>query len=285
MTSESWKETPHAVYMYEPDVSDFLNELKEVNKTFEKKITVNTAKLKAMSEGIKAAPHLNAHIRFYPHLVGGSITEFDNIDVSLPYIMPDGCMMTIKIPDVGNKSMSELKDYMDQVAARINNTDLTEAMYSVSFENTMNALKKGRIFTVICRYIGAKIGKSKIIRIKGKAKRDYYKIPETQRLTKEDIRQGTVTISNVGSVMRVQRGALTFLDIIPPQIFAIGLGAIQKKPIVITDEQGNDSIAIRQIMPICLAFDHRALDFDHLIPFLQRLDDIFANPKQILEWY
>ena len=37
-------------------------------------------------------------------------------------------------------------------------------------------------------------------------------------------------------------------------------------------------------MPICIAFDHRALDFGDIVPFLERLDDIFENPEQIHSW-
>lgn len=38
------------------------------------------------------------------------------------------------------------------------------------------------------------------------------------------------------------------------------------------------------MLPICLAFDHRALDFGEVVPFMKRLDDIFANPAQIHNW-
>ena len=32
-------------------------------------------------------------------------------------------------------------------------------------------------------------------------------------------------------------------------------------------------------LPICLAFDHRALDFGEIIPFIKKLDSIFENPN------
>ena len=38
------------------------------------------------------------------------------------------------------------------------------------------------------------------------------------------------------------------------------------------------------MLPICIAFDHRALDFGDIVPFLKRLDDIFENPKVIHTW-
>ena len=65
---------------------------------------------------------------------------------------------------------------------------------------------------------------------------------------------------------------------------AFAVGAVQDRPVVLTDENGNKSIEIRQVLPICMAFDHRTLDFGEAIPFMKRLDDIFENPEQIHSW-
>lgn len=90
---------------------------------------------------------------------------------------------------------------------------------------------------------------------------------------------GTITISNIGSTYREQRGAIALLDIIPPQVCVIGFGAILEKPGVYIDENGEKAIGIRKVLSICLAFDHRALDFGEIIPFIKKLDSIFENPN------
>ena len=41
------------------------------------------------------------------------------------------------------------------------------------------------------------------------------------------------------------------LEIIPPQVTAFGVGAVQDKPMVITDSFGNKSIEARKVLPIC----------------------------------
>lgn len=74
------------------------------------------------------------------------------------------------------------------------------------------------------------------------------------------------------------------LEIIPPQVTAFAVNAIQKRPFVVTDENGNDKVEIRQILPITIAIDHRALDFGDILPFLKRLDELFENPSIIHEW-
>ena len=53
---------------------------------------------------------------------------------------------------------------------------------------------------------------------------------------------------------------------------------------VITNDKGEKEIAIRKTLGFCIAFDHRAIDFAEIIPFIKRLDEIFANPEQVMDW-
>ena len=235
MTSESWETIPHISYIYEPEVSKFLDVVKELNASgkFPVKITVNTIMLKALAEAFKAAPCLNAHIEFNRKLVRGKISEFDEIHVSMTWILPNGEMMTLNLHDIGNKNLVELTEYIADVGRRIGNTDLNEVMFSVSMHDTIKKLKKGKIIQVLQRLIGSKTGKHKVRTLKGEEKKAYYSIPEHDRLTKKDIEQGTVTISNLGSIHRNQKGMCFLLEIIPPQVTAIAVNAIQKKPVVV----------------------------------------------------
>ena len=116
--------------------------------------------------------------------------------------------------------------------------------------------------------------------MKGEAKKKYYSIPETDRLTKHDIEQGTITVSNLGSICRDWNGACTLLEIIPPQTCAIAIGSIQKKPVV--DENGN--VVAGNVMPLTIAFDHRAFDLGDVKPFMEKLNEIFLNPEVMKEW-
>ena len=286
MTAESWHDIPHVTYVYEPDVTEFMKTLKQLNSDSSRKnkITVNTVMLKVIAEGLKAAPECNAHIEYNAKYVKGTIKYIKEIDISVPWVMPNGEMMTINLHNIGERSLDNIAELMLETAHKIEKTDMTEAMFSVSMDNTLAALRKGQVPKVLRRLIGAKVGHSKVVTLKGKAKKEYDAIPESDRITLKDIEQGTVTVSNIGSVYREQHGAMYMLEIIPPQVFTIGLGAAQKKPVVITDENDSDTIAIRSVMPMCLAFDHRALDFAEIVPFMKRLDDIFEHPEQILGW-
>ena len=286
MTTESWANIPHVTYNYEPDVTEFMIEYKRLNKDVapEKKITLNTVMLKIIVEGLKADPEMNAHIEFDRKLVRGQIHTFEDINISMPMVLPNGEMMTINLHNFENKNLDEMTAYIADVNRRIANTDLNEVMFDVSLDNTLTELKKGRIKKTIYRLIGSKTGKQKVKTLSGKEKSAYYKIPESDRLTKHDIEQGTITVSNIGSTYREQRGATCILEIIPPQVCAIAVGAVQDRPVVVVNEQGEKEIAIRQIMPLCIAFDHRALDFGEIVPFLKKLDSIFEEPEIIHTW-
>lgn len=286
MTSESWETIPHVTYMYEPDVTEFMKAYKKLNlnRSGADKISVNTLILKVICEGLKAAPAMNAHMHFNRKLVRGSIDTFKNIDISMPMILPNGEMMTVNLHDFEDKNLDEMTDYIQDVYRRAENTDLNEAMFEVSLDNTLTALKSGKIGQAVCRLIGSKTGKHKVKTLHGAAKKAYESIPVEDRLTKRDIAQGTVTVSNLGSVYRAGRGAAALLEIIPPQVTAFGVGAIQDKPVVVTDAFGEKYVEARQVLPICIAFDHRALDFGDIVPFLQALDSIFENPQIMYSW-
>lgn len=282
MTAESWETIPHAVVSYEPEVTEFLKVMKEINKdaTKETKLTLNTIMLRVIVEGLKACPVLNSHIEFNRKLVRGNVKTFKEIDISMPMILKTGEMMTINMHDMHNKTMSQIRDAIADSARRANNSDLNEVMFEVSLDNTLQGLKKGKIAQTVNRLIGSKTGKHKVKTLSGKAKKEYYSIPVTDRLTKHDIEQGTITVSNLGSVCRDWNGICTILEIIPPQVCAIAIGSTQLVPIA--EETGEVRTGYR--LPLTIAFDHRALDMGDVAPFMNRLNEIFANPEIIKEW-
>lgn len=282
MTAESWETIPHAVVSYEPEVTEFLKVMKEINKdaTKETKLTLNTIMLRVIVEGLKACPILNSHIEFNRKLVRGNVKTFKEIDISMPMILKTGEMMTINMHDMHNKTMSQMRDAIADSARRANNSELNEVMFEVSLDNTLQGLKKGKIAQTVNRLIGSKTGKHKVKTLSGKAKKEYYSIPVTDRLTKHDIEQGTITVSNLGSVCRDWNGICTILEIIPPQVCAIAIGSTQLVPIA--EETGEVRTGYR--LPLTIAFDHRALDMGDVAPFMNRLNEIFANPEIIKEW-
>jgi len=78
----------------------------------------------------------------------------------------------------------------------------------------------------------------------------------TKKLLPTDVEGSTFTITNPG-----QFGAVFGLPIInQPNAAIMGVGGITKQPLVITDKDGADSIAIRSVVHLTLGYDHRIID-------------------------
>ena len=94
----------------------------------------------------------------------------------------------------------------------------------------------------------------------------------SKKLKPDEVRGGTFTLTNHGTA-----GSLFAMPIInQPQLGILGTGAMQKRAIVVTDENGNDSIAIRPMVYLSLVFDHRAIDGESG-------DNFLADVKKLLE--
>lgn len=286
MTTESWQSIPHVTYQYEPDCTEMIRTLKKINamRAPEDKISVNTLMLKIIAEGLKAAPGMNASIQYNKALVRGKTDSFREINISVPMIMPTGEMMTVNVRGFDWMNLDDITDKMRDIRRKAENTVLDEALYEASLYNTFQELRQGKFLKSVGRLVGSKTGKYKLKLLKGEARERYYSIPTCDRLTGFDVEQGTITVSNIGSVYPGQRGGMALLEIIPPQVCAIGIAAAQDRPAVVTLPNGKKCIEARKIMPMCIAFDHRALDFGEIVPFMKKTDEIFAHPEVIYDW-
>ncbi|MGW0026185.1 2-oxoglutarate dehydrogenase, E2 component, dihydrolipoamide succinyltransferase [Rhodococcus sp. NPDC003383] len=75
-------------------------------------------------------------------------------------------------------------------------------------------------------------------------------------LKPDELAGGTFTITNIGS-----QGALFDTPIlVPPQAAMLGTGAIVKRPVVVKDEAGNESIGVRSMCYLPMTYDHRLID-------------------------
>jgi 2-oxoglutarate dehydrogenase dihydrolipoamide succinyltransferase (E2 component) len=78
----------------------------------------------------------------------------------------------------------------------------------------------------------------------------------SKKLKPEETQGGTFTITNPGVF-----GSLFGTPIInQPQVAILGVGTIEKRPVVIEDENGNDAIAIKTMCYLAITYDHRLVD-------------------------
>jgi 2-oxoglutarate dehydrogenase E2 component (dihydrolipoamide succinyltransferase) len=94
----------------------------------------------------------------------------------------------------------------------------------------------------------------------------------TKKLLPDDIQRGTFTITNPGGF-----GPFAGIPIInQPQVAILGVGAIEKRPKVVTAADGTDSIAIRTTGMLTMSYDHRVVDGADADKFL-------ADVKKLLQ--
>ena len=98
------------------------------------------------------------------------------------------------------------------------------------------------------------------------------------KLKPDEMMGGTFTLTNTGS-----RGALFDTPVVfLPQVAILGTGVVQKRPVVITGSDGQESIAIRSMVYLALSYDHRLVDgadaSRYLVDVKARLEEAnFAN--------
>jgi 2-oxoglutarate dehydrogenase E2 component (dihydrolipoamide succinyltransferase) len=105
--------------------------------------------------------------------------------------------------------------------------------------------------------------------VEGLSKRikDLAQRARANQLAPDETRGGTFTITNPGPF-----GSLMATPVINiPQVGILDTESVNKRPVVVTDELGNDSIAIRSMTYLCLGWDHRALDGAYAAQFLSAL--------------
>ena len=105
--------------------------------------------------------------------------------------------------------------------------------------------------------------------VEGLAKRikDIAVRARNNQLTPDEVSGGTFTITNPGGYGSIMATPVINL----PQVGILDTEAVVKRPVVITDELGNDSIAIRSMTYLCMSWDHRALDGAYAAQFLSAL--------------
>jgi len=86
----------------------------------------------------------------------------------------------------------------------------------------------------------------------------------TNKVSPDELGGGTFTLTNTGS-----RGVLFDTPIInQPNVAILGTGAVVKRPVVVKDSDGGETIAIRSIVYLALSYDHRVVDGSDAARFL-----------------
>ena len=95
----------------------------------------------------------------------------------------------------------------------------------------------------------------------------------SRKLGPDDLAGGTFTLTNAG-----QYGTMMQFPIInQPQVAILSTDGVSRKPVVVTDSYGNESIAIHSIGVLAMAWDHRAFDGAYAAAFLHRVKELIET--------
>ena len=95
----------------------------------------------------------------------------------------------------------------------------------------------------------------------------------SRKLSPDDLSGGTFTLTNAG-----QYGTMMQFPIInQPQVAILSTDGVTRKPVVVTDNFGNESIAIHSVGVLAMAWDHRAFDGAYAAAFLHRVKEIIET--------
>lgn len=283
-TADSWARVPHVSYIYEADAGPLLAYHRELSERLRNeggrpaRITLNTLLMKIVAEGLVAAPELNAHLKYSSFSATGRLVRRPHVDITIPWLLPDGRVISVVVPRVEEQSLRELQLSMDGLEKRIGATDIRELLGKTAQVDTLRRLGAGDAVG-LRRVLALLLRLNRLSLFRGAERRRYYSSPAAGRLGPADVDGGSVVVSNIGSLRKGLRGEFALLDVIAPMVFAVGIGAAQEEPAVIVDGAGAKKIGIKPIIPLCLAFDHRAFEFAALLPFIDRVEELFAEPR------
>ncbi len=268
---------------YEVDVTDLWNEYQAYKKEADFNLTFNVIMMKALIEGLKVAPRLNAHLDFKKRSTTGKLIIKKHIDISMPVKLENGETFTIKVRETENKSLKSLQAQVDFLLKATKNSDIDRLLLdNLSYRMTGFVLK-GKLLTSFMQFFTGFFGKSKVISASDLFKKK--KLPKKASLVPQDVNEGTVCFTNWGMLnSKFTPANVGYTPLLYPQVFLYGIGTISDREYAFRNEKGEVDIGVKKIMPVHFTFDHRIGALDDVMPLVKKIEEIFENPQIIREW-
>lgn len=273
---------PAGGYNYEADITKFWEEFKALKKEVDYPLSFNTLMLRVLAEGIKVAPRLNSHLEYKAKSSCGRLIVKKHIDVAVPVFMETGETFPVKLCKLEEKNMREISEEMDRLLNTLKETDVDRVLFDVIAQRIIGFVLKGKIGMAMSQVISGYFGKYKVASFAGifkHANRDPKK-----SLQPYELNEGTICLTNLGSIGRELKGNVTYAPILYPQVFIMAIGAVKDVEYAYRNEKGEVDLGTKKVLPINIMFDHRIGGFGDIVPFIRKLDEIFDNPEVIREW-
>ena len=160
-------------------------------------------------------------------------------------------------------------------------TDVDNVLFDMIAQRSVGFVLKGKLLSTVAQTVTGYFGPYKVASLAGIGKR----APKGEGyLDIQDLNEGTVCLTNLGAVNKNLNGRVTNAPLLYPQVFLMAVGVARDENYVFRNEKGEIDMGTKKMMPITLTFDHRIGGFGDILPFINKLDEIFANPEVIREW-
>ena len=284
------RNSPSVCATYDADATEFIEVFDKLKAECDYKLTLNAVMLKVLSEGLKAAPRLNAHFIYNHKATSGQYIIKKHIDVSMAICKKDGSTFQMKLLHLEDKSLKEIALMAADARRRLENADLEEVMFEASRQHIIGELSKGRITGPLRQAMSASFGKDKVVKLSETLKSDFLKLTGKKELQPasgikiEEVNEGTVCFTNWGAICENTGFNIVSGPLLYPQVFLFSMGRLREEKFVYEDESGNLRLGSKKILPLGLNFDHKIGGAYELIPFIRKLEEIFENPEVMYNW-
>lgn len=275
------KSIPAGGYNYEADITKFWEEFQNLKKTSGYPLSFNTIMMRVLAEGLKAAPRLNAHMEYKHRASCGRLIVKKNIDIAVPLLLETGETFPIKVRNVEKMTLKELSEEFTRLTTTLQTTDTDRVLFDIILQRIIGYILQGKLVTTAAQIATGYVGKYKVAKVSGLLKHAPH---DETSLQVQDMNEGTVCLTNLGSLYKGLNGNVTYAPILYPQVFIMAMGCVQDKEYAFRNEKGEVDLGTKKILPINIMFDHRIGGFADVIPFIKKLDEIFQNPEVIKEW-
>lgn len=277
------KNIPTPGYTYQADITKFWEEFENLKKNCGYHLSFNTLMMRVLVEGLKAAPRLNSHLEFNNITLCGRLIVKKYIDVAMPVFMENGETFPLKVQHTENKSLKQLSEQIDELNEKLKKTNVDSVLLDMISQRYVGFFLKGKkVIPTAIQAVTGFVGKGKVTKVSNLFKK---KPPQDEStLCIKELNEGSVCLTNWGPLYDGLNGDVTYTPLLYPQVFLMAVGNIRDVEYAFRNEKGEVDLATKKVLPITLLFDHRIGGFGDVMPFIKRLDEVFAEPEMIREW-
>lgn len=275
------QDMPTPGYTYDADVTKFWEEFRKFKSECDYNLTFNDLMMKIMVEGLKAAPRLNSYIKYNRLCTTGKLIIKKHVDIAVPVFLESGETFPVKVRACEEKTLKEISDKTVELVKLMQSSDVDRVLFDLLTKRTLGFIVQGKFITTFAQTFAGFFGKGRVASFKG----IFEHAPRGEGcLSPDDLDEGTVCLTNLGAVNQSLNGRVTNAPLLFPQVFLMAVGVVRDENYVYENEKGEIKMGTKKILPITIAFDHRIGAFGDILPYIKKLDEIFANPEVIREW-